>query len=56
MIKINERLRLNRKQYATCLVNGIKTFKFTVVLIGVYRLFSSLVGSTNGLLVVISVS
>ena len=56
MVKINERPRLNRKEYSTCLVNGIQTFEFTVVLIGVYRLFSSLEGSTNDLRVVISVS
>ena len=56
MVKINESLRLNRKQYAIYLVNGIKTFEFTVALIGVYRLFSSLVGATNSLRVVISIS
>ena len=56
MAKINKMLRLNRKQYATCLVNGMKTCEFTVARIVVYRLFSSLVGATNGLRVMISVS
>ena len=56
MVKINKMLHLNRKQYATCSVNGMKTFEFTVARIGVYRLFSSLVGATNGLQIVLSVS